>query len=91
MRTGINPPNSPYNPVEDPECENCEYLPVCLGNCRWTRNCCGMVCTPNKWIIDLVVNDWCKAIGDPQLELDGMKVLNPASPIDCSSPYELWG
>lgn len=52
------PSHGPYNPYTDPLCEACAFLPLCLGNCRWTRQCVGESCAPQKAIIREILHNW---------------------------------
>ena len=83
------PVHKPYDPYIDPLCEPCAYLPLCMGNCRWTRDCVGTSCAPQKAIIRTILHDW-RALLDQGGE--GVRVLRPASPVDYygTVPYTLW-
>ena len=52
------PAHKRYNPFSDPLCKQCAYLPLCLGNCRWTRDCVGASCAPQKAIVGEILHDW---------------------------------
>ena len=66
----VLPAHKPYNPFKDQLCEQCAYIPICLGNCRWTRDCVGESCAPQKAIIHEILHDWRAVLEDA---LDGEK------------------
>jgi uncharacterized protein len=45
------------DPFVDPRCRKCKILPICMGNCRWERNCCGDPCHPLKHTLPLYIKD----------------------------------
>ena len=83
------PAHAPYDPFVDPLCESCAYLPLCMGNCRWTRDCIGASCAPQKAIIQEVLHDWRTLLDEGG---EGVRILRPATNPDLegTEPYTLW-
>ncbi len=90
LAAGELPARSEYDPTEDPECEDCAFLPICMGNCRWTRNCCGTTCIPWKWVIGEVLRDWIHAIGEPLASVGSVHVMRMSAAPATDMPYEIW-
>ncbi len=39
-------------PFDDKGCIDCNLLPLCLGTCKWERECCGYPCHPLRYMLD---------------------------------------
>jgi uncharacterized protein len=50
------------DPFTEAKCRECEILPLCLGNCKWERNCCGDPCHPLKHTLPLYIKDLAAAV-----------------------------
>ncbi len=75
------PSHTAYSPFTDPLCADCAYLPLCLGNCRWTRDCVGASCTPQKAIIREILHDW-RALLDKGGEGGGRETADGTNDMD---------
>jgi uncharacterized protein len=45
------------DPFVESKCRKCKILPICMGNCKWERNCCGDPCHPLKLTLPLYIKD----------------------------------
>ena len=77
------PSHKAYDPFTDPLCKDCAFLPLCMGNCRWTRDSIGQCCAPQKAIIQEILHDW-RALLDEGVE--GVRILRAAT----APSYYLW-
>ena len=92
VRGGAMPPHAPYDPTDDAYCTGCALLPLCLGNCRWTREHSPMkVCLPIRWVLGDVLADWCAAVGSPLRAVEGVEVMNEPAALSRLGAFELWG
>ncbi len=88
------PRNPEYDPTLDDECCDCAFIPLCMGNCIWTRRCCTTSCIPWKWIADDLIRDWAELLlesSEPIEEGGRVRMLRPATYHPDESPFELWG
>jgi uncharacterized protein len=51
------------DPFVDPKCRACKILPICMGNCKWERNCCGNPCHPLKHTLPLYLKALAAQLG----------------------------
>ena len=85
-----------YNPLRDPQCRDCEVLPLCKGQCAWDRALLEHACHIAKFSMPEYVKDYRSCYGDLKnpvtiLEepVDFEEEL--AQPFVCEGPNEsLW-
>ena len=86
------PQHAPYSPFTDKLCKECAFLPICLGNCRWTRDYTGESCIPQKAIIDRILTDWSNVLTPLPESTERVTLLRKGVEPgwESDTPYELW-
>jgi uncharacterized protein len=53
-----------YNPLRDPQCKDCEVLPLCKGQCAWDRALLEHACHIAKFTMPAYVKDYRSCYGE---------------------------
>ena len=84
---------SDYNPLRDPQCRDCEVLPLCKGQCYWDRALLENACHIAKFTMPDYVRDYRSCFGEAKDPVT-IFVENTApefyleAPFECDGPNE---